>query len=267
MKNSLIGNWRQLESKTAENVRLAAELMITQQLQQMLLPKPPELSQIHGLEIAGFMEPADEVGGDYYDVLHLNGRVKIGIGDVTGHGLESGMLMLMTQTAVRTLLEIQETNPVKFLNTLNRVIYDNARRMNCDKNLTLSLLDYCAGRVSISGQHEELIVVRSSGAIERIDTVNLGFPLGLEADITPFINETQIHISSGDVLVLYTDGVTEARNSQKQQYGVERLCRIVQQNRWRSADDIRQAVVDDVQHHLSGQKIWDDITLLVIKQK
>ncbi|HBB31884.1 MAG TPA: serine/threonine protein phosphatase, partial [Cyanobacteria bacterium UBA9273] len=75
-------------------------------------------------EIAGFMEPASEVGGDYYDVLYHNGTVKIGIGDVTGHGLESGVLMLMVQTAVRTLLEVNETDSKKFLDVLNRTIYN-----------------------------------------------------------------------------------------------------------------------------------------------
>ena len=82
----------------AENSRLSAELEITHKLQTMLLPKEKELNLIDDLEIAGFMQPAEEVGGDYYDVLqHNQNRVTIGIGDVTGHGLESGVLMLMVQ--------------------------------------------------------------------------------------------------------------------------------------------------------------------------
>ena len=112
---------------------------ITRKLQQMILPKPEELQQISELDIAGFMEPASEVGGDYYDVLQHNGRVKIGIGDVTGHGLESGVLMIMVQTAVRSLMENNETDPIKFFNALNRTIYDNVQRMNSDKNLSLML--------------------------------------------------------------------------------------------------------------------------------
>jgi serine phosphatase RsbU (regulator of sigma subunit) len=103
------------EQLRAENLRMGAELEITRQLQQLILPKPEELAAVAGLDIAGYMEPADEVGGDYYDVLADNGQVKIGIGDVTGHGLESGMVMLMTQMAVRTLLTSGETDPVRFL--------------------------------------------------------------------------------------------------------------------------------------------------------
>ena len=70
-------------------------------------------------DIAAYMKAADEVGGDYYDVLNTDGVVTLGIGDVTGHGLESGILMLMAQTAIRTLKEIRETDPVRFLDALN----------------------------------------------------------------------------------------------------------------------------------------------------
>ena len=79
----------------AENLRLGAEMQVAQRLQLMVLPKPKELDEVTNLDIAGYMKPADEVGGDYYDVLHTDELVKIGIGDVTGHGLESGVLMLM----------------------------------------------------------------------------------------------------------------------------------------------------------------------------
>ncbi|MEH2273327.1 MAG: SpoIIE family protein phosphatase [Nostoc sp.] len=108
---------------------MGAELEVTKRLQQMILPQPEEL-EIEGLDIAGYMEPADEVGGDYYDVLHTDGVTTLGIGDVTGHGLESGILMVMTQTAVRTLKEIREYDSVKFLDALNRTIYKNVQRSN-----------------------------------------------------------------------------------------------------------------------------------------
>jgi two-component system sensor histidine kinase ChiS len=256
-----------LKQLTAENLRLATELEITRQLQRMLLPREGELESIAGLDIAGFMEPAEQVGGDYYDVLQHNGSVKIGIGDVTGHGLESGVLMIMVQTAVRTLLTNNETDPAKFLSVINRTIYDNVQRMNSDKNLTLSLLDYQQGQLRLSGQHEEIIVVRTDGSVERIDTIDLGFPIGLEADIADFIAQTQVQLHSGDVVVLYTDGITEAENLAGEQYGIERLCEIARCNREHSAFDIKQAVIDDVRSHIGEQKVYDDITLLVLKQK
>lgn len=249
-----------------ENLRMGSELDILKQMQQMILPKPEEL-EIEGLDIAAFMEPAEEVGGDYYDVLQLDGVVTIAIGDVTGHGLESGILMLMTQTAVRTLQEIRERDPVRFLDTLNRTIYKNVQRMNSEKNLTLVVLNYSDGKVSISGQHEEAIVVRNSGQIERIDTIDLGFPIGLDDDIADFINQTIVELHCGDGIVLYTDGITEAKNLEKKQYGMERLCDIIAENWQRSANDIKQAVIEDVRQHIGTQKVFDDITLLVLKQQ
>jgi PAS domain S-box-containing protein len=216
------------EQLKAENIRMSAELSISRRLQQMILPKDAELSKIKELDISGYMEPASEVGGDYYDILvEDGGKIKIGIGDVTGHGLESSVLMIMVQTAVRTLLVNNETDPVKFLNTLNRTIYDNAKRMESGKNLTLALIDYEAGKLTISGQHEEMIIVRTTGEIERIDTIDLGFPIGLEPYINDFIGKTEVDLNLNDIAVLYTDGVTEAENMDKEQYGLERLCEIV----------------------------------------
>ncbi|CAD5914712.1 Phosphoserine phosphatase RsbU [Planktothrix tepida] len=260
---------------TSENLRMSAELQVTRQLQKMILPNDRELSEIVHLDIAGYMEPADEVGGDYYDVLYNNGMVKIGIGDVTGHGLESGVLMLMVQTAVRTLTTNNETDPIQFLNTLNRVIYDNVQRMKSDKNLTFSLIDYYNGFLSICGQHEEMIVVRSQlqpdskyhPVIERIDTMDLGFPIGLEADITDFIGSINIKLNPGDGVVLYTDGITEAENHQGEFYSLEKLCEIVKQHWHLTASEIRKAVINDVRSHIGKHKVYDDITLVVMKQK
>ncbi|MFP4120740.1 SpoIIE family protein phosphatase [Coleofasciculus sp.] len=251
----------------AENLRLSAEVEVTRRLQQMMLPKQEELNQIAELDIAGFMEPATEVGGDYYDVLQNNGHVTIGIGDVTGHGLESGVLMIMVQTAVRTLLEGVKTDSKQFLTILNRTIYHNIQRMKCEKNLTLSILDYHQYKLRLSGQHEEMIVVRYGGRIERIDTIDLGFPIGLVADIADFVADAEIQLHPGDVVVLYTDGIPEAENSQGVQYGIERLCQILSDNWRQSAREIRQAVIEDVRRHIESQKVYDDITLLVIKPK
>ncbi len=255
------------QSLQAENLRMSAELAVTQKLQQMILPKQSELESIEQLEIAGFMEPAAEVGGDYYDVLKQNGRIKIGIGDVTGHGLESGVLMIMVQAAVRTLQASNETDPVKFLQVINQIVYDNVRRMNSDKNLTLALLDYQAGRLRLSGQHEETIVVRAGGRVERIDTIDLGFPIGLEEDIGGFVSYADVELHPGDVVVLYTDGITEAENTNRLQYGLERLCQVVSRNWQKPAREIRHAVIEDLRQHIGTQKIYDDITLVIFKQR
>lgn len=259
---------RQLNERLqADNLRMRSELDITKRLQQMILPKSSELESVKGLDIAGFMEPADEVGGDYYDVLNHNGSVKIGIGDVTGHGLESGMLMLMVQTAVRTLQEVQETNPVRFMDVLNRTIYKNIQRMDSGKNLTLSLIDYSNGELKLTGQHEEVIVVRNNGEVELLDTTDLGFPIGLDDEIADFVDQQKVHLEVNDVAVLFTDGITEAEDLHGNLYGIEKLCEVIKQNRHLSAAEIKDAVINDVRSHIGLQQVFDDITLLVLKQK
>ncbi|MFB8796507.1 MAG: AAA family ATPase [Microcoleus sp.] len=250
-----------------DNLRMGAELDIVKQLQQMVLPKQSELEAIEGLEIAGYMEPADEVGGDYYDVLQQDGRVKISIGDVTGHGLESGVLMIMAQTAVRTLQKMNETDPVKFLDVLNQTLYDNLQRMDSPKNMSLAILDYAGGVLKLSGQHEEMIVVRADGKLECIDTMDLGFPIGLVEEIGDFIAQEEVLLNPGDVVVLYTDGIPEAFDINKAQYGLKRLWQVVVDNHLRSVQEIREAVIDDVRQYIGVQRVFDDITLVVMKQK
>ncbi|HEY9703158.1 MAG TPA: PP2C family protein-serine/threonine phosphatase, partial [Allocoleopsis sp.] len=251
----------------SENLRMSAELYVTHRIQEMILPKDSELKKIDDLDLAGFMLPANEVGGDYYDVMQHNGMIKIGMGDVTGHGLESGVLMIMVQTAVRTLLANDQTDPVKILTIVNKIIYENVQRMQSDKNLTLVLLDYIDEFLYISGQHEETIIVRNTGKVERIDTIDLGFPIGLDEDISHLIDSTKIKLDQGDVVVLYTDGITEAENMNKELYGLDRLINIVKENYDQKAEKIRKAVINDLHSHIGAQTIYDDITLLVIKKK
>ncbi|MEK8022139.1 MAG: AAA family ATPase [Candidatus Parabeggiatoa sp.] len=255
------------EQLQAENLRMSAELDVARHLQQMVLPKAEELNEIEGLDIACFMEPADEVGGDYYDILKHDGRIKIAIGDVTGHGLESGVLMLMVQMAVRTLLVTDVKRPDTFLTLLNRAIYDNVKRIQTDKNMTLSLLDYHKGSLQLTGQHEEVLLARQGGIIEPIDTIDLGFSVGVVADISNFVSLKEIQLAPGDGIVLYTDGITEARDLEMALYGFPRLCDIVHQNWHRSAKEIQSAIIADVRQHIGTQKVFDDITLLVLKQK
>lgn len=250
-----------------ENLRLRAELAVARQIQLMVLPRAHELETIPRIEIAAYMRPADEVGGDYYDVLQNGSRVKIGIGDVTGHGLESGVLMLMVQSVVRALQETGEGDPRQFLDRLNRVIFRNIERTNTDKHLSLAFLDYEDERVTLSGQHEEVLVIRSGGEIERIDTLNLGLPVGLELDILPFVETHNIPFSSGDVIVLYTDGVTEAEDQNGRLYGIDRLCESARRRYGGSAEEVKSGILEDLMAHIGTQKIHDDITLVIMRHK
>lgn len=248
-----------------ENFRLSTELDIARKIQSMILPKTKELSGFSQLDIDGFMEPASEVGGDYYDVWQSNGIVRISIGDVTGHGLESGVLMLMVQAAVRAISALDIHSPIDFLRALNKVIYDNVNRMNSDRSLTFILLSYEKNKLLISGQHEEVIIVRKTGKIERIDSIDLGFPIGLEEEIKDFLHCIEIPFNSGDTVVLYTDGIVEAQNNKNEFYGLERLCDCITQHSQKTAAEIRQAIMTDLKSHIGKQKVYDDITLVAVK--
>lgn len=266
--NSMMRQVREMmEQLTTENLRMGAELDVTRRLQQMILPTSAELERIDDVDFACYMNPADEVGGDYYDIQQHDGRVKIGIGDVTGHGLESSVLMLMTQSIVRALQLTGETNPRRFFSTLNKALYGNVQRLGSDKNLSLALLDYADGAVMLSGQHEEILVARRNGTVERIQTINLGFPVGLIDEIDHLVDQTTLELQPGDGLIMYTDGITEAENPAGEHYGIERLCAVIASHWHESAAVIRDETIKDVYRHIGTQRVFDDVTLVVMKRK
>lgn len=109
--------------------------------------------------------------------------------------------------------------------------------------------------------------MRNHGEIELIDTIDLGLPIGIDEDIKEFINYHKITLDKGDGIVLYTDGITEARDVNKNQYGIERLCQVVSENWSLSCEQIRDIIIDDVKRFIGLQKIEDDLTLLLLKQR
>jgi len=252
-----------------ENLRLETELNITRRIQSMLLPGSEELAQIAGLEIAGFMQPATTVSGDYYDVLCHDGHIKISMGDVTGHGLESGIVMVMVQAAVRALLLGGLHDPVQFMDALNRTLYANLKRIGVDKSLSVTFLDYQqqTGQISLSGQHEQVLVLRQGGQIEVLDTINLGFYVGLIEDIKNYVDEHSFTLAPGESIVLYSDGFTEAENDEGEMYGLERLCAAFRSHWMESAEAIKEAAVEDVKRFIGECETRDDLALLVIKKK
>lgn len=263
--NSKISNLNsQLKS---ENLRLGAEIAVARQIQMMVLPTPHELGGIDKLEVAAFMEPAAEVGGDYYDVLQLGGRVKIGIGDVTGHGLESGVLMLMVQSVAVALQEQGLTDPKEFLIALNKAICRNIKRTHADKYLTLCFVDIDQAHLTLSGQHEDLILLRRNGTVETVDTLDLGFPIGLEENIADFVHTLAMPFETGDTAILYTDGVTEAENGAGDLYGLDRLIDSARTHNHLPSARIVEAMITDLKRHIGDQTIHDDITLLIARRR
>jgi sigma-B regulation protein RsbU (phosphoserine phosphatase) len=255
------------ERLKGENLRLSAELDVARRLQLMVLPGEQELSAISDLDIACRMNPADEVGGDYYDCFRSNGSVKFGIGDVTGHGLSAGVVMLMAQTAVKTISLMGEPDMKRFISLVNKVLYANIARITEDRSMTLSLIDYKDRVATIVGQHESVIICRRDGRVQVKDTKDLGMFVGFEPDISRFIHEFKVSLDSGDVMVLYTDGVTEAVNEKNVEFGMRQLCAAVGELHQMTANEILEGVLARLHEHVGKTRVYDDASLLVVKQR
>ena len=119
----------------------------------------------------------------------------------------------------------------------------------------------------ISGQHEEILIVRQGGTVERIDTNDLGFPIGLEPDIEAFVATKAVSFNSGDVMILYTDGINEAENPAGELFGLDRLCHSALAHSSGTAEAISKGIIADLMGYISTQKVHDDITLVVLKHR
>jgi len=254
------------QTLASENLRLKYELDVAGKIQEMILPKEDVFTNDYW-EIVGFMQPATEVGGDYYDFITMEDGIRIGVGDVTDHGLESGVIMLMVQTAIKTMTEFSPYPSVNVLTMVNQVLHSNLTRIKSDRSLTLAIVDLKEDVIQITGQHEDVIILRKGGTIEIISTESLGFPLGLIDDVAEFFNLHEVQINEGDVIILFTDGVTEAANQQKELYGIDRLCRVANEAKNKSAKEICHIIVQDVMNFIDGNVIYDDITLIVVKRQ
>jgi serine phosphatase RsbU (regulator of sigma subunit) len=171
------------------------------------------------------MVPATEVGGDYYDVLPGNDGCWIGIGDVAGHGLSAGLVMLMVQSAFAALVRtLPDATPRQLVIALNQLIYDNVRnRLQADEHVTFTALRYFSdGRLLFAGAHEPILIRRQATAsCELIETP--GTWLGVIPNISRATVDTLVSLQPGDVVLLYSDGVLEATGPGGEQLGMERL--------------------------------------------
>lgn len=243
-----------------ENTRLSEEMKLAHHIQTILLPEKPSLK---GYEIAVSLTPADEVGGDYYDILTVGGYNWLVIGDVSGHGVSAGLVMMMVQTAIHTVLfDNPSVKPAHLLSIINSVIFDNIERMAESKHMTITVLSVGQnGRFSFSGLHEDILIYRSfTGAVEEIETE--GMWIGLEPDISTILNNNYFDLNVGDSLILYTDGITEAMGKKEELYGSDRIIELLRKHGSKSAADIHQKIIESLD-------IWnkdDDVTLLVIKK-
>jgi serine phosphatase RsbU (regulator of sigma subunit)/predicted enzyme related to lactoylglutathione lyase len=248
-------------AKLESERRTAQELQIARQVQARLFPQiQPELKTV---EYAGICVQARQVGGDYFDFLNL-GPQRLGwiIGDVSGKGIAAALLMANLQASLRSQSALAFDQPEALLRSVNRLFYDNT-----DESAYASLLfadyDEAAGRLRyVNCGHLSGLLIRSDGKVDRLDSTST--LLGLFQEWNCSIQEQKL--SPGDVLALYTDGITEASNEQGEEFGERCLVESLQKHRDLPCQALLNEIVECVRR-FSFQEQSDDITAIVAKFK
>ncbi|MCU0427728.1 MAG: SpoIIE family protein phosphatase [Candidatus Kapabacteria bacterium] len=242
-----------------EKKRLEDELNLARTIQKGLLPQ--ELPSITGFEITGMSVSSKQIGGDYYDVIPLSEHEwMLVIADVSGKGTPAALLMANTQAALRALAPLQLPLP-SMVSRINDLLYANT---SSDKFVTF----FC-GKLNTQEQtltfcnagHNPPLVRRADGTVERL--MEGGLILGIMETLVPY-EEKSINLTCGDVLLCYTDGVSEALNELHEEYSEERLESALHRSATKSAREIVEVITEDVQSHAGTAPQSDDITMLVL---
>lgn len=243
-----------------EKQRLEDELKIAREIQQGLLPE--RLPQITGFEIAGINIPSFQVGGDYYDVIQRSDRdYVVAIGDVSGKGTPAALLMAGVQAVLRTIAPLNLPLPVA-TGRMNELICLNTHG---GKFITFfwGVLE-TEGRTFryVNAGHNPPMLVRKDGTIEKLE--NGGLILGIMKTTAPY-QEGMVKLERGDVLLMYTDGVSEAMNPESIDFSEEALEKVARNSRNLSAGDMIAKIQQALELHTKGSPQSDDITMLVLK--
>jgi serine phosphatase RsbU (regulator of sigma subunit)/catechol 2,3-dioxygenase-like lactoylglutathione lyase family enzyme len=250
---------RLAQEKLAAEQRTAQELEIAKRVQARLFPQT--LPQLRTLEYSGICIQAREVGGDYYDFLDL-GRKRLGIviGDTSGKGIGAALLMANLQANLRSQSAIASDQPQRFLRSVNQLFYENttdsayATLFFGEYNDKTRILRYA------NCGHYAPLVLRSDDTLERLNAS--GTVLGLFREWDCSVEEQQLF--PGDLLALYTDGITESFNQAGDEFAEERLIEALHRNRGQSAEAFVRTIVDEVRQFSYGEQ-HDDITLILAR--
>lgn len=250
-------------AREEERLRIRQEMELAQRIQVALLPSVAPSEHEY---VAAIMIPADEVGGDYYDIItDDNGHVWYGVGDVSGHGVTSGLIMLMSHCIIRTIIRANPTLPMsEILAILNRVLYEDIQQLGESYHLTLVLLKSLGnGDYVAAGAHEDIIIHRAAtGMCEQVPLA--GVWAGLMPDISGYCDEVHIHLEPGDTMVLYTDGILEAAAQDGSLWESERLIQSIQRHIGLPPNLMKDAILEDVRRFMAAQ--LDDITMMIIRR-
>jgi serine phosphatase RsbU (regulator of sigma subunit) len=258
-------NQRLTETKNA----LWGEMQLAKKIQTVLLPHMPAIT---GYEIAAHMEPAGEVGGDYYDIINVDGGDWLVVGDVSGHGVSAGLVMMMVQTSIHVALDHNPgMDPAQLLTLINRTVSDNISKLGEDKYMTITVMAlHEKGIFYFSGLHQDIMVYRAKKqSVEQVET--RGMWIGLVDNVSGMMENDQLTIDAGDVLLVYTDGLTEAwkrengmsdPQSSSEMFGSNRLAQILRETGKKPPDQIKKRIIDELRNY----RCDDDVTFVIAKK-
>ncbi len=257
--NAMTASVKTMLVQVAEKERMAREMELAREIQSSLLP-PSELSS-GPLSVWAHFRPAAEVGGDYFDLFPLApGRLVVTVGDVAGHGLHTGLLMAMVKSAVATLVEEGHTGRA-LLERLNRLLLGQPIKQRM-VSLAVAEIDVARAEVEItSAGHQPAMVLGVDGCAEEVLLASL--PLGHPwPDPAP---TKTLPFGPGSRLVLYSDGLVEARNAEGVPFGHDRLRDALLANREAPARDLVGILLAELERHTSGEPLADDLTVVVVE--
>lgn len=248
-----------LYEKEKEFVRMQEELRLAAKIQQDLLPK--KAPEIRGYDIYGTTRPAQVIGGDYFDFVQLDDtHIGICIGDVSGKGLPASLLVSNLQATIRSHA-LQSLPPRELVRRANKVLYQNT---SPEKFATFfyALLDTKGHTLHVSnGGHDHPFLFNSKGEHRRLKTG--GIPLGMFEDF-PYEEEI-VSLSPGDVLVMYSDGITESMNTLEEEFGESRLLATLQKYFGATASELTGYIAQAAKGHAGEMPQMDDMTLVVLR--
>ncbi|HRG46504.1 MAG TPA: AAA family ATPase [Leptospiraceae bacterium] len=247
-----------IEDVTREKTKISTEMEIARQIQTSLLPKNLTVS---GYDVVAYMKTADEVGGDYFDLIQDGDKTWFIIGDVSGHGVTAGLIMMMVQTSIHSvILSNQNISPQETLYKVNTVISDNIKLMELNKYMTLTLFLKQADTFYYSGFHQDLIIYRASeNKAETIPT--RGTWLGIAHHYNEFFTDS-FQMNSSDSILLFTDGITEAMDKNRRMLDLNGLVDLMNKSGNLSMGKVKDRILEK----MNDYKTDDDITFMLIKK-
>ena len=250
-----------LHEESLERERLEREMQLAAQIQQGILPRA--LPAIAGFEILGWTRPARHVGGDYWDVVPLpDGRFALLVADVSGKGVSAALLVSTLHSALRLLLARGESTG-GMLRAVNQHLIDFSAA-NKFATLLLAALDAGSGEIAwVNAGHNPAVVLRADGTIDRLGASAV--PLGLLPG--PKYDESTLTLEHGDLLCLYSDGVTEATSASEEEFGLERLETALRGQLGATLPELRGMIEHELRDFVAGQPQGDDQTVVLLRRR